>query len=182
MKHHHPDLSHDPNQNTLPVKVPEQALTPGEVKKLVEASELQTNTGWLNYLEQRPESKLGKEARDLLVALRGDRDLPEERDVPAESKPVESAPQLKPSPILNAKLPPKKAHMSHFFDDAKLTDKQQACAELRWEYELPIAEISRRLGISRRTVDGHLEAAKEKIRQATENERGARNGAKHGVL
>lgn len=184
MTHHHPDLSRDPNQNTLPVEVPEQTHTPEEVQQLVAVSELQTNTGGLDYLEQRPESKLSKEAKDLLVALRGDRDLPEERDVPvpAESKPVESTPQLKPSPVLHAKLPPKKAHMSYYFDGAKLTDKQQECAELRWEYGLSVPEISRRLGKSRRTIDGHLEAATEKMRQAMEKERGARNRAKHDVL
>jgi DNA-binding CsgD family transcriptional regulator len=173
MTHHHPDPSHDPSQNTLPVEVPEQTLTPEEVRKLVEATELETDTGWLDYLEQRPESKLSKEATDLLAALRGDRDLPEERDVPTDLPASHAAAShAQPMPKLyEENLPTKVRDLSRWFDDAKLTDRQRECISLRLEYRLPVAKIARRLGVSRPVVDEHLEAASRKIDQRRMNEK-----------
>jgi DNA-binding CsgD family transcriptional regulator len=50
---------------------------------------------------------------------------------------------------------------SQYYD--LLTDRQKDCFSLRMEYEKPVAEIARRLGISRPMVDKHLQAANKVI-------------------
>jgi DNA-binding CsgD family transcriptional regulator len=62
-------------------------------------------------------------------------------------------------------LPAKSQDCSQYFDAAKLTTRQREVISLRLEYELPVSEIARRLGISRKTVDEHFDAAKRKINQ-----------------
>jgi hypothetical protein len=105
-----------------PIEVPEQSLTPKEIRHLVEVSELQTNTG---HLEQRPESKLSKEAKDVLVNLRGDRDLPEERGLELDAPTAPKAPELAAtqsnrSPRYSSQL---KRHIrNHFTDHPDATD------------------------------------------------------------
>jgi hypothetical protein len=68
-------------------------------------------------------------------------------------------------------LPQKKCDMEHFFDAAKLTDKQREVASLSWEYELKVAQIARRLGKHRKTVDELLAAAQKKVDEAGAHER-----------
>jgi DNA-binding CsgD family transcriptional regulator len=75
------------------------------------------------------------------------------------------------------KLTDKKNDMARYFDSAKLTDKQREVASLAWEYGLTVAEIARRTGKHRKTVDELRAAAEKKIDQATANERSARRQA-----
>jgi hypothetical protein len=74
-------------------------------------------------------------------------------------------------------LPQKREDMSRYFDAARLTDKQREVASLSWEYGLPVAQIARRLGKHRKTVDELLAAAKTKIDQAGVNEKRAKQSA-----
>jgi DNA-binding CsgD family transcriptional regulator len=48
-------------------------------------------------------------------------------------------------------------------DAARLTDKQHTCALLRWIYNLPVAEIARRIGKDRGTAYKHLKMAEIKM-------------------
>lgn len=52
-----------------------------------------------------------------------------------------------------------------------LTEKQQLAFSLKYEYEIRPAEIASRMGIDRKTVDEHIEAANRKIDQVRSNER-----------
>ena len=47
-----------------------------------------------------------------------------------------------------------------------LTDKQMECYSLRKEYDLPVAEVARRLGITRPAVDKRLDTAGRKLESA----------------
>ena len=58
---------------------------------------------------------------------------------------------------------PAKNDLSEWLDAANLTERQREVISLKFEYELGVSEIARRLGISRKTVDEHLEAAKKKV-------------------
>jgi RNA polymerase sigma factor (sigma-70 family) len=60
----------------------------------------------------------------------------------------------------------KKIDLSNYFDQAKLTDRQRECISLKHEYGLTVTQIAGRLGISRKTVDEHLEAAERRIQSA----------------
>jgi DNA-binding CsgD family transcriptional regulator len=63
-------------------------------------------------------------------------------------------------------LPKKRLDFANFFDQAQLTDRQRECASLKLEYGLTVTGIADRLGITRKTVDEHLEAAERKIQMA----------------
>jgi DNA-directed RNA polymerase specialized sigma24 family protein len=52
-----------------------------------------------------------------------------------------------------------------------LTEKQQQAFSLKFEYELGLAEIALRMGLDRKTVYEHIEAAKRRIDQARSNEK-----------
>jgi RNA polymerase sigma factor (sigma-70 family) len=80
------------------------------------------------------------------------------------------------------KLGAKQQNLSNYIDGARLTEKQQECFSLRMEYGLPIAEVARHLGITRKTVDEHIAAAKKKLEQKRANDNRAKNRAKAGIL
>jgi DNA-binding CsgD family transcriptional regulator len=60
-------------------------------------------------------------------------------------------------------LPAKNVDLSRYMDQAQFTDRQRECFSLKFEYDLPVIAIAERLGIHRRTVDEHLEAAKKRM-------------------
>lgn len=77
-----------------------------------------------------------------------------------------------------SRLGPKERDYSFLLDGAGLTARQHQCYSLCLEYGLPIAEIARRVGITRKTVDEHILAAKAKIDNQTAKYRSDRNYAK----
>lgn len=79
------------------------------------------------------------------------------------------------------KLPSKKQDLSEWFADANLTDRQMECSSLYWEFGLSDAEIARRLGITRKTVYEHREAARRKINEARSRDSRAKRRAKSGI-
>lgn len=60
----------------------------------------------------------------------------------------------------------KKQDLSRYLDVANLTEKQYQCASLRWEYNLSMSEIARRLQKHRATVAQHIQSAQTKMRSA----------------
>jgi DNA-binding CsgD family transcriptional regulator len=84
------------------------------------------------------------------------------------------------SPTVETEIPPakikpakrfKKQDLSRYFDAASLTDKQYECASLHWEFGIPKAQIARELGLHRKTVDQHLQAASAKMRSSGGHEK-----------
>jgi DNA-binding CsgD family transcriptional regulator len=61
-------------------------------------------------------------------------------------------------------VPAKKVDLSEYLDQADLTDRQRECISLKFEYGLTVTEIAERLGLTRKTVDEHIEAANRKLR------------------
>ena len=59
-----------------------------------------------------------------------------------------------------------------------LTKKQELAFSLKYEYQVRPAEIAARMGIDRKTVTEHIEAANRRIKQLHSNERGKANRAK----
>jgi predicted DNA-binding protein YlxM (UPF0122 family) len=72
----------------------------------------------------------------------------------------------------------KKRDLSGKFDQVNLTDRQRECVSLRFEYELSVSAIAKKLGLTRKTVDEHLQAAQLKFQQDTAKQRRDRNRAK----
>lgn len=93
-----------------------------------------------------------------------------------KGKKTEPTPAARHAANLNA-LPPKAADFSTWMDEAALTEKQRECFSLRKEYQLPKAQIARRLGISRPVVAAHIESAERKINQARANQVSSRRAA-----
>jgi biotin operon repressor len=85
-------------------------------------------------------------------------------DTPSRAK-------VKPDGRLAKKGLPKLEEMdiSAYLDGAPLTERQKDCALLKWGYRLSDTDIAQRLGISRATVQEHLEAARKKIGYTQEN-------------
>lgn len=77
-----------------------------------------------------------------------------------------------------SRLGPKKRELSHYLDGAGLTARQRECISLRLEYGLAVAQIARRLGICRKTVDEHIVAAHKNLNQQQSKEKNDRNFAK----
>jgi DNA-binding CsgD family transcriptional regulator len=93
------------------------------------------------------------------------------------------APSERPSPLsIQAKLPAKKRDLSQYLDSSGLTDRQHECASLYFEYNLPITEIARRLGITRKVVDEHIAAAKKKVDHSKLRDQRAANKARSGAF
>jgi DNA-binding CsgD family transcriptional regulator len=61
-----------------------------------------------------------------------------------------------------------------YIEAAPLTDRQKDCAHLKWSYGLTDTQIAQRLGISRATVQEHLDAAKKKIGHSQQNAKRSR--------
>lgn len=72
---------------------------------------------------------------------------------------------------MSKELPDKQTDLSNYFDQAQLTERQRECASLKLEYGMTVTDIADRLGITRKTVDEHLEAAERKIEIARARER-----------
>jgi hypothetical protein len=66
-----------------------------------------------------------------------------------------------------------------WMDRAKLTDKQYVCFSLRKEGRLSTLAISRRVGITRQVVDGHVERGQRKIDQCRANQNKASGRLHH---
>ncbi|MBZ5532787.1 MAG: LuxR C-terminal-related transcriptional regulator [Acidobacteriia bacterium] len=66
-------------------------------------------------------------------------------------------------PRKKEKLPAKTADLSQYLDEAQLTDRQRECFSLKFEYGLRFSAIAHRLGISRKTVDEHIAAARRRM-------------------
>jgi DNA-binding CsgD family transcriptional regulator len=75
---------------------------------------------------------------------------------------------------VSKELPDKQTDLSNYFDQAQLTERQRECASLKLEYGMTVTDIADRLGITRKTVDEHLEAAERKIEIARARERAAK--------
>lgn len=86
--------------------------------------------------------------------------------------------QTKKAPVSGRKRQPKgfeglgkkRNDMSKYTDLAKLTDMQQDCFSLKFEHDLRVTEIARRLGKHHSTVQYHIIKAKEKIDQGRGNQ------------
>ena len=76
------------------------------------------------------------------------------------------------------KLPAKTTDLSKYLDGAKLTDRQRECFSLKFEYGLRVSEIVIRLGLSRKTVDEHIAAAKRRLDWLKIKERQKANSAR----
>lgn len=74
-------------------------------------------------------------------------------------------------------LGPKKTDLSQYMHN--LTEKQQLAFSLKFEYELPLAEIASRMERDRKTASEHIEAAKRKIEQARSLEKSKAHRAKN---
>lgn len=72
----------------------------------------------------------------------------------------------------------KKHDLSSYLESSKLTDRQRDCLSMKWEYELRVSEIARRLGIHRSTVEEHIKAGTD----ALDNERGAEHRRKRRAI
>ena len=97
-----------------------------------------------------------------------------------ESSPTEPTPidDQKAKPEERArKLPPKKRDLSHYFDDASLTDAQRKAASLRFEYEMSVTAIAKYLGRHRTSVQETLASATRKMEVAKWNEQRAKKRA-----
>jgi DNA-binding CsgD family transcriptional regulator len=74
-------------------------------------------------------------------------------------------------------LSTKKHDLSRYLDSPKLTVRQRDCLSFKLEYELPVAEIARRLNCNRKTVYGHLEAGERALQRDKYLEQRARKRA-----
>jgi DNA-binding CsgD family transcriptional regulator len=78
------------------------------------------------------------------------------------------------------KLPAKKTDLARYLDEARLTERQRECISLKLEYGLGVTAIAERLGISRKTVDEHIEAAERNLSAARDREKNSANRARSG--
>jgi len=85
--------------------------------------------------------------------------IPSPKETTILSEPDPSGRHIKPK----LKLPTKRRDLSVYLDPARLTERQRDCISLKLEYGLTTTAIAQHLGISRKTVDEHIEAAKRNI-------------------
>jgi DNA-binding CsgD family transcriptional regulator len=76
------------------------------------------------------------------------------------------------------KLPAKTTDLSKYLEGAGLTDRQRECFSLKFEYGLRVSAIVNRLGLSRKTVDEHIAAAKRRIGWSQIKEKQKANSAR----
>ena len=104
-------------------------------------------------------------------------ELPVGNDGLAVSKKIEQELPTEQHPPL-----PRKLHdFSDYTDSADLTDLQDQCFSLKFEYELPVIEIARRLGRDRKTIQEHIDSAKKKIDIARMKHRSQKTRARSGI-
>jgi DNA-binding CsgD family transcriptional regulator len=72
----------------------------------------------------------------------------------------------------------KKTDLSRVFDRVNLTDRQRECASLRFEFGLTVSAIATKFGLTRKTVDEHLQAAEVKLQLYRAKQIRDKNGAK----
>jgi hypothetical protein len=103
-----------------------------------------------------------------------------ELNLAAEPLPHESrtARQARSAESDKSKLPAKTTDLSKYMDGARLTDRQWECFSLKFEYGLRVSAIVNRLGLSRKTVDEHIAAAKRRIGWSQVKERQKANSAR----
>ena len=70
----------------------------------------------------------------------------------------------------------RKSDLSQYINN--LTEKQRLAFSLKYEYELGLADIASRMGLDRKTVYEHIEAANRKINQDRSNEKSRGNRSK----
>jgi DNA-binding CsgD family transcriptional regulator len=92
-----------------------------------------------------------------------------------ESMPGNQARRPQPD---KSKLPAKTTDLSKYLEGAELTERQRECFSLKFEYGLRVSEIVIRLGLSRKTVDEHIAAAKRRIEWSQLKERQKANSAR----
>lgn len=88
-----------------------------------------------------------------------------EEDGEAPAKVADLASKSKPKGFEGLNEANKITDLSMYYSNI-LTPKQRDCFSLKFEYELKVAEISRRLGITRPMIDKHLLAAKKKLKDS----------------
>jgi DNA-binding CsgD family transcriptional regulator len=97
--------------------------------------------------------------------------------IPSRENTIDKS-QIESSCADKAKLPAKTADLSKYIDGAGLTDRQRECFSLKFEYGLRVSAIVKRLGLSRKTVDEHIAAAKRRIGWSQINEKRKANSAR----
>jgi hypothetical protein len=100
--------------------------------------------------------------------------------VPVPSAPPPTADQEIASER-NLPLPRKECDYSSLMDSAGLTELQRECYSLKHEYQLPVAEIARRLERDRKTIQEHIDAADNKVTLAANKERSQKRRARFGL-
>jgi len=68
--------------------------------------------------------------------------------------------------------------VNQILDGAELTDRQRECFSLKFEYGLRVSAIVNRLGLSRKTVDEHIAAAKRRTGWSQIKEKQKANSAR----
>jgi DNA-binding CsgD family transcriptional regulator len=74
--------------------------------------------------------------------------------------------QTTTTPLPLKALPPKQHDLSGYTAMAGLTDRQRECFSLKFEHELTVMEIARRLDIDHSTVNQHIRMATIKLENA----------------
>jgi hypothetical protein len=72
-----------------------------------------------------------------------------------------------------------KHDLSEYFDPAGLTERQRDCLSMKYEYELPITEIARRLNLDRKTVQEHIVAGGRRLARDSQWQKRAKRRAVH---
>lgn len=65
--------------------------------------------------------------------------------------------------VENNRLPRKRLHLTRYFVQARLTDRQRDCLSLYFERNVTLAKIARRLGLHHKTVLEHIAAGLRKL-------------------
>jgi hypothetical protein len=104
------------------------------------------------------------------------------KQVPTEpARIAPESPQVSHASEQNPPLPRKECDYSSLLDSAGLTELQRECYSLRHEYQLPVAEIARRLQRDRKTIQEHIDAADNKVTLSANKERRQKRRARFGL-
>jgi DNA-binding CsgD family transcriptional regulator len=146
-----PSFTNDPKQASAQILAHGDggALTRG-IKETLARSDHESAQRLLDrYIDTNP-----KEQRDLVWVVTVNRQIAELSKRRAFRTPYDGLHQSM-----------KKVPATQYMDDAKLTQRQYDCFSLLMEYQLPMGEIERRMGITRKTIHEHVEAAKRRIQE-----------------